>query len=32
MSVYSSNFTPVFYKGACHANPWAEINFTESNS
>ena len=27
MSVSSSNFTLVFFKAACHANPRAERNF-----
>ena len=32
MSVKRSNSTSVFFKAACHANPRAEINLTESNS
>ena len=31
MSVNSSNFTSVFFKAACHANPGAERNFAGSN-
>ena len=30
--VKRSNFTSVFFKAACHANPGAERNFTGSNS
>ena len=29
--VNSSNFTYVFLKAVCHANPGAETYFTESN-
>ena len=32
MSVNSSNFTLVFLKTTCHANPGAERNFAGSNS
>ena len=31
MSVNDSNFTSVFLKADCHANPWAERNFAGSN-
>ena len=31
MSVNMSNSTFVFFRGTCHANPGAEINFTGSN-
>ena len=30
ISVNNSNFTSVFFKAACHANPGAEGNFTGS--
>ena len=32
MSVNNSNFTYVFFKPACHANPGAERNFAGSKS
>ena len=32
ISVERSNFTLVFFKATCHANPEAERNFAESNS
>ena len=32
MSVKRSNFTLVFFKAACHANPGAERNFAGSSS
>ena len=30
ISVNNSNFTSVFFKAVCHANPGAERNFTGS--
>ena len=31
MSANNSNLTSAFFKGACHANPGAEINSEGSN-